>query len=143
MIWGNDSTYIFDSNSKDENGNLSSSGTAVLLKFDSLYSLENYIQSVWYNAYPWTLYFQVQFIKVHCTVNAKNAIKCSLKKERLLANRRRDLDGKKIKYQDDPEKKRQAVKKRYSDKKESIKQYKKEQYVEHQTSNASHKKAKC
>ena len=40
LIWGNDSIY---SHSKDENDNLSSSGTAVLLKFDLLYSLENYI----------------------------------------------------------------------------------------------------
>ena len=115
--------WFYISHSKDENDNLSSSGTAVLLKFDSLYSLENYIWPVYYNPDSWTLYFQVQFIKVHCTVNAKNAIKCSLKKERLLAKRQRDLDGKKRKYHDDPEKKKQAVKKRYSDKKESIKQY--------------------
>ena len=84
LIWGNDSIYLFDSHSKDENDNLSSSETAVLLKFDSLY-----------NAYPRTLYFHVQFIKVHCTFNAKNAIKSSLKKEQLLAKRQRDLDGKK------------------------------------------------
>ena len=43
LIWGNDSIYLFDSHSKDENDNLSSSGTAILLKFDSLYSLKNYI----------------------------------------------------------------------------------------------------
>ena len=92
-IWVNGSIYLFDSHSQDKNGNLSSSSTAVLLKFDSLYSLENYIRSVYYNAYPRTLYFQVQFIKVHYTVNAKNVIKCSLKKERLLAKRQRDLDG--------------------------------------------------
>ena len=52
LIWGNDSIYLFDSHSKDEHDNLSSSGTAVLLKFDTLYSLENYIRSVYYNAYP-------------------------------------------------------------------------------------------
>ena len=41
LIWGNNSTiYLFDSHSKDENENLSSSATAVLLKFDTLYSLE-------------------------------------------------------------------------------------------------------
>ena len=111
LIWGNDSIYLFDSHSKDENGNLSSSDTAVLLKFDSLCSLENYIQSVYYNAYSRTLYFHVQFIKVHCTFNAKNVIKSSLKKERLLAKRRRDLDGKKIYiYHDDPEKKDRQLK---------------------------------
>ena len=40
LIWGNDSTInLFDSHSKYENGKLSSSGTAVLLKFDTLHSL--------------------------------------------------------------------------------------------------------
>ena len=47
LIWGNDSIYLFNSHSKDENRNLSSFGTAVLLKFDTLYSLENSIQSVY------------------------------------------------------------------------------------------------
>ena len=36
LNWGTDSIYLFDSHSKDEYGNLSSSGTEVLLKFDSL-----------------------------------------------------------------------------------------------------------
>ena len=39
LFWGNHSIYIFDSYSKDENGNLSSSGTTVLLKLDMLYSM--------------------------------------------------------------------------------------------------------
>ena len=47
LIWGNDCIYLFDSHSKDENGNLSSFGKAVLLKFDTLYSLESYIRSVY------------------------------------------------------------------------------------------------
>ena len=127
-IWGNDSIYLFDSHSKDENGNVSSSGTAVLFKFDTLLSLENYIRSVYYNAYPLTLYFQIQSIKVDCTVNTRTAIKCSLRKEIFLARRHRDLKAKKRKYHDEPEQKRQAVKKRCDDKKESIKQYKKEKY---------------
>lgn len=69
-IWENDCIYLFDSHSEDEKSNLSSSGTEVLLKFDLLYSLGNYIRSVYYNTYPPMYYFQVQFIKVHCTVNA-------------------------------------------------------------------------
>ena len=59
LIWGNDSIYLVDSRSKNENGNLSSSGTVVLLKFDKLYSLENYVRSVYYRTFPLTLYFQV------------------------------------------------------------------------------------
>ena len=66
----------FGSCSKDENRNLSSSATS----FDALYSLENYIQ-VYFNVFSLTLNFQVQFTKVQCTVNAKNAIKCALKQE--------------------------------------------------------------
>ena len=57
LIWGNDSLYLFDSLSKGENGNLSSFGTAVLLKFDTLYSLENYVRSNYYYTFPLTLYF--------------------------------------------------------------------------------------
>ena len=85
LIWGNDSIYLFDSHSKDQYGNIPSSGTTVLLKFDTLFSLENYIKSVYYNTYPLTLYFRVQLMKVHCSDNAKNATKSLLKKERLSA----------------------------------------------------------
>ena len=56
LIWGNYSTInLFDSHSKDENGQLSSSGTAIL-KFDILHSVENYIRFVYYNSYPLTIY---------------------------------------------------------------------------------------
>ena len=65
----------------------------------------------------------MQFIKVHCTVNASSAIKYFLKKERLPVKRQRDLNSQRRTY--DPEKKRQTDKNRYDDKKESIKQYKK------------------
>ena len=75
-----DFMYLFDSNSKYEIGNLQSSGTAVLIKHDTLYSLESYIRSVYYNTFCLTLYFKMQFIKIHCTANAKNAIKYELKK---------------------------------------------------------------
>ena len=37
IIWGNDSIYLFDLYSKDENGDVSSSGTAVFLKLDILH----------------------------------------------------------------------------------------------------------
>ena len=47
-----------------------------------LYSLEKYVRAVYYNTFPLTLYFKVQFKKVHCTANAKNAIKYELQKKR-------------------------------------------------------------
>ena len=69
LILGNDSIYLFDFHSKVENGSLSSAGTAVLLQFDNLLSLENDIRPLYYNAYSLTLYFQMQFINLYCTVN--------------------------------------------------------------------------
>ena len=47
LIWRNDSIDLFDPNSKDENGNVPSSGAAVLLKFDALTSLGNLIKPVY------------------------------------------------------------------------------------------------
>ena len=43
LLWRNQCFYVFDSLNKDENGNVSAAGTKVLLKFESLSSLENYI----------------------------------------------------------------------------------------------------
>ena len=79
-----------------------SSGTAVFLKFDALYSLEYYIKSVYYNTYSLTLYFQVQFINAHSSPSEKNAIKYALKKERFLTRRERVLDAEKGKYHEYP-----------------------------------------
>ena len=81
LICVTDFIYLFDSHSKEKNSNLSSSDLIVFLKVDTLHSLEKYIRSVYYSAYPMTLYFQLHFIKVHCTVNTKSAIKCSLKSD--------------------------------------------------------------
>ena len=96
------------------------------LRFYILHSLDNYIRSVYYNACVMNLNFQLQFIKLHCTVNAESTKKCLLKKERSSANQQRDWNLQKIKYHENPEKKRQAVKRRYHDQKESVKQYIKE-----------------
>ena len=52
----------------------------------------------------------MKFIKVDCSVNARSTIKGSLKKEQLSAKWHRELYAKKRKYHEDPEKKRQAVK---------------------------------
>ena len=55
LILKTDSIYLFDSHSKDDNGNLSSSGTVVLSKLVTLCSLGNCIRSVYYSAYQMTL----------------------------------------------------------------------------------------
>ena len=83
LISGSQCFLLFDSHSKDEIGRKSTAGTAVLLKFVLLQSLENYTKSVFYSNYPMTLYFQVQFFKLKCTDNAKSIIKMHWKlKER-------------------------------------------------------------
>lgn len=91
LIWGIDSLYLFNSHSKEKNDNLWSSGLEIVLKVDILLSLENYIRSAYYSAYPITLYFQLHFMKIHRIVNAKCVIEYSLIK-RLSANRQRDLN---------------------------------------------------
>ena len=80
LLWGNQCFCLFYSHSKYEIGRMSATGTAGLLKFDSLQSLENYIKPVYYSNYPMTLYFQVQFLKLKCTENAKSTIKKYIEK---------------------------------------------------------------
>lgn len=48
LIRGSNSIYLFDLHN-NENVNSSNSGIAVFLIFNTSYSLENYIQSVYYN----------------------------------------------------------------------------------------------
>ena len=74
----------------------------------------------------------MQFIKVHCTVNASSAIKCLLKMEQLSAERFFNAGNKK--YHDGPKRKKQSVRKRYEDKNNSIKLHKEERYVENRPS---------
>ena len=63
----------------DDNGNTSAAGTAVLLKFESLSSLESYIELVYYANYSMTLYFEIEFIRVSCTLYARKKNKIPIK----------------------------------------------------------------
>ena len=66
LLWGDQCFFLFDSHSKDEIGRIPATGTAaVLLKFDSLQSLENYIISVYYSNYPLTLPRTIFKTKMH------------------------------------------------------------------------------
>ena len=91
-----------DFHSKEDNGNLSFSCRAILLKFDTLCLLENYVKSVYYNSFPLTLYFQQQFIKVFYPANAKNAIKYGLKTGAIVSKTGERIVRQK-QYHDDPE----------------------------------------
>ena len=55
LLWRNQCFSLFDSNSKDKIGRMLATGTAVLLTFDSLQSLENHIKAVYYSNYRMTL----------------------------------------------------------------------------------------
>lgn len=74
--------YLFDSHSKDEKDNLSSSITDV----QTFWNLIQYTSwKIPYDQFitmleQMTWYFQVQFIKVQWTPSTNNTIKCTLKK---------------------------------------------------------------
>lgn len=53
------------------------------------YSSKILKKSVYYNARPLFLYFQMQLITIHSTVSAKTAIKNLLNKEQMLAKQER------------------------------------------------------
>ena len=79
---------------------MSVTGTAVLLKSDSLQSLENYKKSVYYSNCPMILYFQLHFLKLKCTENTKST------RYRVPELRRQ---YRKRKYQENPELQKQYI----------------------------------
>ena len=74
--------FLFNSHSKEKIGRISATGTVVLIKFDLLQPLKNYIKSAYYPNYPKTPYFQIQFLKLKLTENTKSSIKNALKSDR-------------------------------------------------------------
>ena len=66
LLWKKQCFYLYDSYRKGEN--ITVAGMTVLLKFESLSLLENYIRSVCYANYPIRLYFQIQLFRVSCTL---------------------------------------------------------------------------
>ena len=83
IIWERNCFNLFNSHSKDGEGNISQNGTVVLLKFDTFSNLEEYIKQIYYNGNNnETLYFQIQFINVVCTHEMKQHIKGKLKSSR-------------------------------------------------------------
>ena len=44
IIWEKDCVYLFDSNSKGYEGNISQNGSAILMKFEDLDGLQDYIK---------------------------------------------------------------------------------------------------
>ena len=91
---------MFDSHSKDRDGNICQNGTAVSFKFASLNDLERYIKLIYFNEMQHkTLYFQVQFISVNYLPEQLQIIKSILKAHRKSVTQKR-------KYNENPELKR-------------------------------------
>ena len=68
LIWGEQCYFLFDSHSKNDEGEITPNGVAVLLKFQTLGHLEEYIKYVYYSENTETLFFQLQFINC-CSIN--------------------------------------------------------------------------
>ena len=62
IIWNNNSFYLFDSHSRDSSGNPTIYGTSVLLKFNSISYIDEYIRKMYLEKQPISVYFQIQFI---------------------------------------------------------------------------------
>ena len=66
-LFGEECVYLFDSHSKDHEGNISQNGSAVLMKFETLDDFQDYIKLIYYNSqHHKTLYFQMKFISIRC-----------------------------------------------------------------------------
>ena len=140
LSWETDSIYMFDSYSKDENDNLSSSGTTVLWNIALIGKL---CKISLLQCLPDDSILSIAIFEswLHC--QCQECHKCLLKKEQLSPKWKKIWILKKKKKNDEnPGKKRQAVKMRYDDNKESVKQYIKEKYVKNWTSIIARKKAR-
>ena len=79
LIWGKECVYLFDSHSKDYEGNISQNESAILMKFETMDDLRDYIKLIYYNSqHHKTLYFQMQFISIRCSNNLRESIKSEL-----------------------------------------------------------------
>ena len=63
LISGNNCFYLFDFHSKDKTGQVSVTGKAALLKFETCIIFDNYIRTVYHSNYLVTMSLQIQFCK--------------------------------------------------------------------------------
>ena len=75
--------YLFDSHSRNERGLIIDNGYSVLLKFQNLKHVENYLTEVYVEPYCKTepLHCQVQFVQVNISGNDKTCILSFLKQQ--------------------------------------------------------------
>ena len=78
-FFGKKCVYLFESHSKDYEGNTSQNGSAILMKFETLDDLQDYIKLIYYSSqHHKTLYFQMQFISIRRANNLRESIKSEL-----------------------------------------------------------------
>ena len=128
-------------NGTDENDSLLSSGTEVLLKFDTLYSLENYTRWVYYHTFPLNLYFKCNLQSFTVLSMPRMPLNMNWKRGDCQQSKRKICYPKKENVR--IQKKREAVRKRYNDKSASIRQYIIEEYMKNLAYKIAYFKAKC
>ena len=80
---GNGCFFLFDSHSKNSSGNICQNGTSVLLKFQTLSKLQEYVKDIYYVGLKHeTLYFQIQFINLLSSSEEMKVIKSRVALER-------------------------------------------------------------
>ena len=85
VIWGKSCLYLFDSHSKNSSGNICQNGTSVLLKFETLSKLQEYVKDIYYVGLRHEmLYFQIQFINLLCSSEEVKVIESKVALERRL-----------------------------------------------------------
>ena len=85
VIWGKNCFFLFDSHSKNSSGNICQNGTSVLLKFETLSKLQEYVKDIYYVGLRYEmLYFQIQFINLLCSSEEVKVIESKVALERRL-----------------------------------------------------------
>ena len=84
VIWSENGCYLSDSHSRDINGFPSPIGTSVLLKFGSVYEVQEYIREVYFaQASNMSQYYQIQYLNaVPPTVEVRHFILETLGRKR-------------------------------------------------------------
>ena len=93
VIWGMNCFFLFDSHSKNSSTNICQNGISVLLKFETLSKLREYVKDIYYIGLKHeTQYFQIQFINLFCSFEEMKVVKSKVALERHL-NFQNQKDG--------------------------------------------------
>ena len=85
VVWGKICFFLFDPHSKNSSGNICQNSTLVLLKFETLNILQEYVKHIYYIGLKHeTRYFQIQFINLLCSSKEMKVIKSKVGLEKRL-----------------------------------------------------------